>query len=162
LAKGGVSPVELCDDLLAPVLRRIGEEWAAGAATVADEHRASAMCERLLARLPTRRTRVRGTAVVGTRSGEHHALPALMAAIALRWDGWRVHHLAADIPPDDLAAFVERERPDLLVLSATMPGAGAATPASRSAQELGLPVLIGGPGRRLGELLATAREFSQT
>jgi excisionase family DNA binding protein len=153
LAKGGVSPVELCDDLLAPVLRRIGEEWAAGAATVADEHRASAMCERLLARLPTRRTRVRGTAVVGTRSGEHHALPALMAAIALRWDGWRVHHLAADIPP---------ERPDLLVLSATMPAAGAAAAARRSAQELGIPVLIGGPGRRLGELLTMARVFSQT
>jgi MerR family transcriptional regulator, light-induced transcriptional regulator len=162
LAKGGVSPVNLCDDLFAPVLRRIGEEWAAGAATVADEHQASAMCERLLARLPTRRTRVRGTAVVGTRSGEHHALPALMAAIALRWDGWRVHHLAADIPPDDLAAFLERERPDLLVLSATMPAAGAADPAPRSAQELGVPVLIGGPGRRLGELLATARVFSQT
>jgi MerR family transcriptional regulator, light-induced transcriptional regulator len=82
LAKGGVSPVELCDDLFAPVLRRIGEEWAAGAATVADEHRASAMCERLLARLPTRRTRVRGTAVVGTRSGEHHALPAPLGRVA--------------------------------------------------------------------------------
>jgi hypothetical protein len=85
-----------------------------------------------------------------------------MAAIALRWDGWRVHHLAADIPPDDLAAFLERERPDLLVLSATMPAAGAAPLATRSAQELGVPVLIGGPGRRLGELIATAREFSQT
>jgi MerR family transcriptional regulator, light-induced transcriptional regulator len=162
LAKGGVSPVELCDDLLAPVLRRIGEEWATGRATVADEHRATAMCERLLARLPTRRTRVRGTAVVGTRSGEHHALPALMAAIALRWDGWRVHHLAADIPPDDLAAFLERERPDLLVLSATMPSARAAAGARRSAQELGIPVLIGEAGRRLDELLAAVRVFSNT
>jgi methanogenic corrinoid protein MtbC1 len=162
MAKGGVSPVELCDDLFAPVLRRIGEDWAAGGATVADEHRASAICERLLARLPTRRTRVRGTAVVGTRSGEHHALPALMAAIALRWDGWRVHHLAADIPPEDLAVFLERERPDLLVLSATMPAAGDATAARRSAQELGIPVLVGGAGQRLGELLAAARVFSQT
>jgi methanogenic corrinoid protein MtbC1 len=103
---------------------------------------------------------VRGTAVVGTRSGEHHALPALMAAIALRWDGWRVHHLAADIPPDDLEAFLERERPDLLVLSATMPAAATAAP--RSARELGVPVLIGGPGRRLGELLTMARVFSHT
>ena len=160
LAKGGVSPVVLCDDLLAPVLRRIGDEWAAGAATVADEHQASAMCERLLARLPTRRTRVRGTAVVGTRSGEHHALPALMAAIALRWDGWRVHHLAADIPPADLGGFLERERPHLLVLSATMPAAAATAAARRLAQDLGVPVLIGGPGRRLSELLTLARDFS--
>jgi MerR family transcriptional regulator, light-induced transcriptional regulator len=157
LAKGGVSPVELCNDLFAPVLRRIGEEWAAGAATVADEHRASAMCERLLARLPTRRARVRGTAVVGTLAGEHHALPALMAATALRWDGWRVDHLAADIPPEDLATFLEREQPDLLVLSATMPAARAANAARRSAQELGIPVLIGQAGQRLDELLAAAR-----
>jgi hypothetical protein len=86
-----------------------------------------------------------------------------MAAIALRWDGWRVHHLAADIPPDDLAAFLDRERPDLLVLSATMPAAGAAAAAAhRSALELGVPVLIGGPGRRLGELLPAAGVFSQT
>jgi F420-dependent methylenetetrahydromethanopterin dehydrogenase len=85
-----------------------------------------------------------------------------MAAIALRWDGWRVHYLAADIPPDDLAAFLERERPDLLVLSATMPAAPAAAAARRSAQELGIPVLIGGAGRRLAELLAAARVFSQT
>lgn len=95
---------------------------------------------------------------MGTRSGEHHALPALMAAIALRWDGWRVHHLAADIPPDDLAAFLERERPDLLVLSATMPGPSDPAAARRYAQELGIPVLIGGTGRRLGELLVAARE----
>ena len=97
LAGGGVSPVELCDELLAPALHRIGEEWASGVNTVADEHRATAICERLLARLPARRTRVRGTAVVAAPAGEHHALPAHMAAIALRYDGWRVHDLATEI-----------------------------------------------------------------
>ena len=73
-----------------------------------------------LARRWACRTRVRGTAVVGTPAGEHHGLPAFMAAIALRWDGWRVHHLASDIPASDLAAFLGRERPDLLVLSVTV------------------------------------------
>ncbi len=156
LAEGGVSPVELCDELLAPVLRRIGDQWAAGTATVADEHRASAICERVLARLPTRRTRVRGTAVVSTPAGEHHGLPALMAAIALRWDGWRVHHLASDIPASDLAAFLERERPDLLVLSVTVAGRAATSAARQAAEQHGVPVLSGRPGQRLSDLLAAA------
>jgi hypothetical protein len=43
-----------------------------------------------------------------------------------------------------------------------MPAAGAAIAGPRSAQELGVPVLVGGPGRRLAELLATAKDFSQT
>ena len=70
LTGGGVSPVEVCDELIAPVLRRFGERWAAGTGTVIDEHRASAICERLLARMPVRRTRVRGTAVVATPAKE--------------------------------------------------------------------------------------------
>jgi excisionase family DNA binding protein len=159
LANNGVSPVELCDELLAPALRLIGEDWASGAATVADEHRATAICERLLARLPTRRTRVRGTVVVATPAGEHHALPALMASIALRYDGWRVHHLSSDLPAEDLAAFVERERPDLVVLSTTMPRKRAETVARRAARARGIPVLVGAAGRRLDELLTAARDF---
>jgi excisionase family DNA binding protein len=161
LADGGISPVELCDELLAPLLRRIGERWAAGTATVADEHRASAICERLLARLPTRRTRVRGTAVVGTPAGEHHRLPALMAAIALRWDGWRVHHLASDVPAPDLAAFLERERPDLLVLSVTMDAGTGADAARQAAEQHGVPVLLGRSGQPLSDLLAAARSVTQ-
>jgi methanogenic corrinoid protein MtbC1 len=152
-----VSPVELCDELLAPALRRIGEEWAAGVNTVADEHRATAICERLLARQPARRTRVRGTVVVAAPAGEHHALPAHMAAIALRYDGWRVHDLSTDVPSGDLAAFLRRERPGLLVLSTTMPNPDATAMAHRAADDLGIPVLIGGPGRRLAELVAAAR-----
>jgi excisionase family DNA binding protein len=162
LVAGGVSAVVLCDELLAPVLRRIGEDWAAGTATVADEHRASAICERLLARIPARRTRARGTVVVATPAGEHHALPALMAAVALRYDGWRVQHLSADVPPLDLAAFLERERPDLLVLSTTMAATPDTDAARRSAERLGIPVLTGEAGQRLAGLLEAALVFSHT
>jgi methanogenic corrinoid protein MtbC1 len=160
LSRGGVSPAELGDELLAPVLRRIGEEWASGTVTVAHEHRATAICERLLARLPVRRTRVRGTAVVATPAGELYALPAHMASIALRHDGWRVHDLSSDLPVGDLAAFLRRERPDLVVLSTTMPAADPAVEASRAAEALDIPVLVGGPGRRLNELVAATRALS--
>jgi methanogenic corrinoid protein MtbC1 len=82
-----------------------------------------------------------------------------MAAIALRYDGWRVHHLASDVPVGDLTAFLEREGPDLVVLSTTMTGTRAGTVAQQAAEAHGIPVLVGARGRRLDELLASARDI---
>lgn len=159
LVRGGLPAVELCDQLLAPVLRRVGEEWAAGTVSIADEHRATAIIERLLSRLPSRRTRARGTAVVATPAGEQHRLPSLMAAIALRQDGWRVHHLGSDLPEAELLAFLERERPDLLVLSPTAASARAVRVAEAAAGRAGVSVLTGGSGRRLADLVIEARSL---
>ena len=52
----GVPVIDLCERVITPALRRIGEEWATGELTIAAEHRASAICERLIAaRAPSRR-----------------------------------------------------------------------------------------------------------
>jgi excisionase family DNA binding protein len=69
----GVHIVDLCEQVIAPALRRVGDEWAAGRVSIAQEHRASAICERLLAsqiRQPAGRPR--GTAVVAAPPGERH------------------------------------------------------------------------------------------
>ena len=157
LARGGVPVVELCEVLVAPVLLRIGQAWVDGEVSIADEHRATAIIERLLARLPARRTRSRGTAVVATPTGEHHRLPALMAAIVLRHDGWRVHHLDVDLPGRELEVFLDRERPDLLVVSTTTASSRDVRAAEAAAHRAGVAVLTGGPGRRLADLVTDAR-----
>jgi excisionase family DNA binding protein len=157
LASGGIGTPELCDELLAPALRRIGDDWASTRCSIADEHRASAICERLIARLPARRTRARGTAVVTTPPGERHGLPALMAAAALRYDGWRVHHLADDLPVDELREFVRRHDPDLVVLSTTKSRGVEGT--RRAVEDLAKPALVGAPGRTVGELVTAAQQI---
>src|SRR5438128_1443270 len=79
--------------VVAPALRRIGDDWAAGKVSIAQEHRASAICERLIAlHAGQPGGRPRGRAVVATPPGERHGLPALMAAACLREDRWLVHH----------------------------------------------------------------------
>ena len=45
----GVRHIGLCEQVIAPALRRLGDDWAAGRVSIAQEHRASAICERLLA-----------------------------------------------------------------------------------------------------------------
>ncbi|HYA49914.1 MAG TPA: B12-binding domain-containing protein [Streptosporangiaceae bacterium] len=156
----GVRVVDLCEQVIAPALRRVGDEWAAGRVSIAQEHRASAICERLLAshiRQPAGRPR--GTAVVTTPPGERHGLPALMAAACLREDRWLVHHLASDLPVAEVARLADQVGAGLVVFSSAMSQtARQAQQAARAitATRPRLTVLAGGPGDSLQDLLAWA------
>ena len=157
----GVPLTELCERVIAPALDRIGENWATGEVTIAAEHRASAICERLIAaRTHQPQGRPRGIAVVTTPPGERHGLPALMATACLREDRWLVHHLAADLPVAEVTALAAQARAGLVVLSsatteAVRLGREAADDITRSAPRL--HVLTGQPGDTLSQLRQQAR-----
>jgi MerR family transcriptional regulator, light-induced transcriptional regulator len=157
----GTPIVGLCDLVVAPALHRVGLAWAAGQLSIAEEHRATAICARLIApRARQPQGRPRGVAVTTTPPGEHHALPSLMAAACLREDRWQVHDLGADLPTDELVIFAEETAADLVVISSATPGAARA--AAREAREIRdrLPrvrVLVGRPGDTLARLRDLAR-----
>src|SRR5258708_27753057 len=70
---GGVPLVDLCERVIGPALRRLGDEWSAGNVSIAAEHRASVICERLVALQSHQRPGPpRGVAVVATPAGERH------------------------------------------------------------------------------------------
>ena len=155
----GVPVAELCERVIAPALRRIGDEWEAGEVTIAAEHRASAICERLIAAGTHQpQGRPRGVAVVTTPPGERHGLPALMATACLREDRWLVHHLAADLPAAEVTGLARQAGASLVVLSsATSEAAGAACAEAEELTSSGLRVLAGRPGDTLGQLRQLAR-----
>lgn len=159
LHAGGVEPLTLCEELFAPVLARVGHDWADGRITVAVEHRLSAICERTLARIAVHpRGRPRGCAVVCTPPGEEHSLPAAMAAICLRHDRWQVHHLGTQVPTADVVALLPTVKADLLVLSLCNPRLdGTVDATAAAATAAGVRVLVGGPGCTLRQLLERAR-----
>jgi excisionase family DNA binding protein len=157
----GASVLDLCERVIAPALRRIGEDWAAGNVSIAQEHRASAICERLIALHSGQPGgRPRGRAVVATPPGERHALPALMAAACLREDRWLVHHLATDLPVAEVTRLAAAVGADLAVFSSATPrGARTARAAARQLAA-GNPsplVLAGRPGDSLRDLTQLAR-----
>jgi excisionase family DNA binding protein len=167
---GGVTVVDLCELVLAPALRRIGDGWAAGELSIATEHRASAICERLLAaHVQQPPGRPRGSVVVATPPGERHSLPGLMAAACLREDRWLVHHLATDLPVAEVTGMALDVRADLVVLSTAASEASAASEAfgaghlaANTVREItaahpDLAVLIGQSGDSLHDLLEQAR-----
>ena len=108
------------DEILAPLLREIGDRWARGELTVAEEHLVSeAVRSRLGHLLADAGGGVRGTAVLACAPGERHELGLMMLAIALRRDGWKVTYLGADIPFEAAAALAHRQAARLLASSAT-------------------------------------------
>lgn len=159
LTEEGAPIVDLIQEVLVPPLRRIGEQWHDGTVTIWAEHRASAIVERILGGLgPNPRGRRRGVAVVAAIAGDRHSIPSTMAAVALRSDNWHVHHLGADLPPEQLVAFCTEHEIALAVISVTQPDVRPL--ADSTALELraaGTPTIVGGAGNDLVELLERAR-----
>lgn len=163
LREGAIEPIELCEELFGPTLNRVGAAWEAGRLSVAEEHRASAMAERLLARLAVHpRGRPRGICVVGTPPREEHALPASMAAVVLRADRWQVHHLGTQVPTPDLIDLTGALQANLVVLSLTNAEvlATAGGLADEIRERTGAEVLLGAPGLSLRDLVRLARTVS--
>ena len=163
LVNGSVSVVELCEHVIAPCLNEVGNRWHSGTVTIAEEHRATAICQRIVARLSSHpRGRPRGTAVVTTAVGELHTLPSDMAALALRHDRWKTHHLGGNVPVDDVLALAHDVNADLIVISTTN------SELSRSVKLLvdaltrsGRQTLIGRPGMSLQLLVEQARALGR-
>ena len=150
---GGANPADVHLDLLGPTLVDVGDQWAAGTLSIADEHRASSVAARIVGRLGpqfTRPGRRRGTVLVGFVEGEHHSLPGAMLADLLRAAGFDAVDLGAETPPD---AFVDAARvtPNLLaigvgaLMTVRMPTITATVARLRDAG-VTVPVLVGGRG----------------
>lgn len=103
---GGMEPDVLYLDVLAGAMVAIGDGWHAGRVSIAEEHQATAIMQRLLGRLArnfTRRGRRRGTIVLGAAAGDPHGLPGALLADPLRGRGFTVVDLGPDTPAE---AFV--------------------------------------------------------
>jgi excisionase family DNA binding protein len=159
LADEGTPLVDLIQTVIVPAMRQIGQAWHDGELTIWTEHRASAIVERLLGGLATNpRGRRRGVVAVMAVSGDRHSLPTTMATVALRSDNWQVHHLGADLPPEEITQFCEAHQIGLVVITVTNPETREL--ADATAGELratGTPVIVGGSGRDLAELVDLAR-----
>ncbi|MFT7841631.1 cobalamin-dependent protein [Saccharothrix sp. BKS2] len=157
----GVAAEVLLLDVIAPVQRRVGAEWAANRLTVAEEHAATAINERVIAALTRALPRLEphlGRIAVACVDGEWHALPARLLAEVLRLRGFRVDYLGAQVPTPHLITHLHRTGPDAAALSGSLatrlPVAHATITACQAA---GVPVLVGGsafgPDGRYARLL---------
>ncbi|MEJ8282110.1 cobalamin B12-binding domain-containing protein [Pseudonocardia spirodelae] len=159
--RDGIEAEAVLLEVIGAVQRRVGREWAANRISVAQEHAATAINERVISTLSLtsgRHTGGRGRVTVACVDGEWHALPARLLAEVLRLRGFTVDYLGAQVPAAHLISHLHRTGPDAVALSSSiatrLPTAHATISACQAA---GVPVIVGGgafgPDGRYARLL---------
>jgi MerR family transcriptional regulator, light-induced transcriptional regulator len=160
-------------EVILPFLHQLGERWASGQTSVAQEHFTSnVIAGRLRALTLGWGSGVGPLAVLACPPGELHELGLLCFGIALREHGWRITYFGADTPLDDLSRAIDGLSPTVVVLAAS--NRGRFVDASSEILALGhkTRVVIAGAGASLaladrlhaealdGELIAQAAALS--
>ena len=115
---GAVSIEFAVTEVLIPYLRDLGERWADGTVTVAQEHFASHLIRgRLLGLARDWGAGGPSSAVLACLPGEAHDLGLVLLGVLIARRGWQVTFLGADTPLDTLEASVRTLRPSVIVLA---------------------------------------------
>jgi DNA-binding transcriptional MerR regulator/methanogenic corrinoid protein MtbC1 len=142
-------------DVVLPALHEVGERWARGEITVAQEHFATELITGRLRGLGREWDAGLGPrAILACPAGERHDIGLLCCGLALDRRGWRVTYLGPDTPADALESAVETVDPVLVVIGAVQrtPLRLAAPALARLATQV--TIAVGGAG--VNPELATA------
>ena len=136
----------------APLMRHIGDQWASGWLTIAQEHLATAVLRDIL--MDVRRGFTASPSaermVVATPAGERHEIGAAMVAATAAAAGWNVIYLGADLPAADIVTAARSASARVVALSVVYAEDGARILAEigevRAAMPSDVRVLVGGAG----------------
>lgn len=144
--------VGFIDRIAAPFLRAIGEAWHHGKISIAQEHMATGIVQRVVSETaPLLSGSMDSPAIViATLEGERHAIGALMAAATAASEGWRVIYLGADLPVRDIVEIATRTGARAVGVSVVVAERKARTAAELRELESALgsrtTLLVGGSG----------------
>ncbi len=119
----GIAPHTIYYEVFAPSMVTIGELWEQNQLTVAEEHLATSITERLIGQLSPSFNQPlapvqRGSVLLGCVAGERHVLGLRMLSDLFRQQGWRVLYLGGDVPNSDCVRLAVRVNADLIAISA--------------------------------------------
>lgn len=141
------SPITACIELLQKGMSQIGEQWYNDEASVQQEHFASALALRRINALvaaappPTRDGRI----LIGCPPQEAHTFAPLLLTLMLRYRGWEVLYLGANVPMTRFEATIQSINPHLIVLTAqTLHTASTLAELADSIAVQNIPLAFGG------------------
>jgi excisionase family DNA binding protein len=148
------TPLErLADQVIAPVMRKIGHEWEVRRIDVWHEHRSSQMClaalHELWAEIAQRAQRDRPVALGATPAGDLYQLATLLAQLVLLDAGWNAVNLGPNTPFPNVLTAARELKPRFIWLSVSH----LSDPAGflreyrsfyRELQRLGAAIAVGG------------------
>ncbi len=138
------------DQVVMPLMEKLGEMWRDGNIRIAHEHLATAVIRNHVgALLASMRYPANAPAiVVATPAGQLHEVGALIVAMAAALEGWRPVYLGPNLPADEIAGAVVKSGARAVALSLVFPADDPKLPAElvrlRRLLSNEVPVLIGG------------------
>ncbi len=126
-----LSPGDLTERVLVPLMRTLGDGWVDGRLGIAHEHLASAIVRNVLSGIVLSRN-LPGSGpgiIVATPARQIHELGALVVAATAASVGWRVTYLGPDLPASDIANAANGTDARAVALSITHPSDDPELPA---------------------------------
>ncbi len=125
----GVRPIDLIMGFISPLLYRIGELWAAGEITVAEEHRYTAFCESILVLIEAKSLLLldQNAVAPGTEvllinaDGNIHSLGIRVLALWFQSHSIRARTIYPGLPVAEIAKVVGEFKPSMLGISISLP-----------------------------------------
>lgn len=147
----GADTALLMRDLVVPALTEVGRMWERGELSVAEEHLATALATRVVARSAGAAAPPGGPGrpriLLACLAGEFHDVGIRLLSDVARESGWDAESLGANVPRESLVRFVAQRRPSALALSVSLAGhvpEAARTIAEARAAAPGMTILVGG------------------
>jgi DNA-binding transcriptional MerR regulator/methylmalonyl-CoA mutase cobalamin-binding subunit len=113
----------LIEQLVIPLVYKIGDLWHAGEIRVANEHLASSVIRGFLFNLLESYSLNDSAPVMvsATPRGQEHELGALIAGVVAASSGWRVIYLGSNLPAEEIGAVVSHLNARAVALSIVYP-----------------------------------------
>jgi methanogenic corrinoid protein MtbC1 len=149
----GLGEAVIHDHVVRPALVLVGDLWADGRISIAEEHLATSISMRVLTlqreAFRVARQRASTRVLLAGAQGERHVVGLEMAGSVILHAGYDVRLLGADLPVGEVAAAVARHRPSVVGFSAATPWTAAALPDAFEAVRRVSPdtgIVVGGRG----------------
>jgi MerR family transcriptional regulator, light-induced transcriptional regulator len=118
-----LSQPKFINEIVSPLLDKIGEMWKVGEIRIVNEHISSAVIRKILTSLIDNNS-VPDNApsiIVATPKGQLHELGALIISVIASADGWKVTYMGPNLPGEEIAAAINRLNPKIVALSIVYP-----------------------------------------
>ena len=166
--KTGTIP-EFYEKILRPAMYDIGGLWRDGKLDVGSEHVASNTVTRLIESMNTKiKPKAKAkTILICTPDGEYHIIPCLMIETYLTLRGYNVINLSPSVPTKSLINHVDKEKPDLVLVSITLgEHVKAGMQLIKNIKKLKIPVIVGGQAlkdkeKNFGVTVSATPNFSE-
>jgi len=118
-----MSQPQLIENLIVPLVYKIGDLWHDGDFRVANEHLASPVIRSFLYNLMERNAPGDNSPILisATPRGQDHELGALIAGVVAASIGWNVIYLGPNLPVEEIASVAENLKAKVVALSIVYP-----------------------------------------